>query len=94
MRAGLVEAASITKDTDWWSEENCRSAKVDIERLRAMLIDRSLLNLRGVGKSSFILLCGILGVSSEKPKVEKTPVCRCPHCGQRLPKEMRSSVTA
>jgi hypothetical protein len=79
----------------WWKNDKAAAkVTIDFERLITMLKDGSFAQLRNVGVQGINLLCDKLNVTPWTPprKAQVPKFERCPHCGQRLPKEMRENV--
>jgi len=91
--ADLVDGYTPTCWNDlWFHKRHDGNVSVDIGKLRLMLEDRSFLGIRNAGHDTFVFLCGIFGISHEKPPYVPPPLVeRCKCCGQRIPKEMRKA---
>ena len=68
INAGLIEGRI---HGNWWSDDNCETVKLDIEKLKSIVADRSILRYRNVGKNVLGFLRAALRVS----------VTQCSHCG-------------
>jgi len=64
----------------WWNKRVLHTAVVDFEKLKSMMMDKSILRVRNMGRKTFTLLANTLGI----PDLSDEKI-RCKTCGRPLP---------
>jgi hypothetical protein len=93
----LLNAGILSVKTDGygrgapnWQQVDPKNVSIDFAKLKDMIADDSILQLRNMGKKGLNLICMHLGIAKIcVVKGYKPLIPRCECCGQRLPVSMR-----